>query len=64
MKGIQYDLATGLITGCCSPPVDLTTHPDWPPTRGQIIVDGSVDISGMKVDITQDPPLVVPDNGG
>lgn len=58
MKGIQYDLATGVITGSCSPAIETDKQP-MPGGRGQLIVDDATDFVNMKVDITQDPPALV-----
>lgn len=62
MKGIQYDLATGVITGCCTPAIDTIKQP-MPEGRGQLVVDDGIDYVGMKVDIAQTPPIMVADLG-
>lgn len=59
LKGIQYDLTTGSITGCCTPAINTTVQP-MPEGRGQFLVDPSVQYDGMMVDITQNPPVLVP----
>lgn len=59
LKGIQYDLVSGDITGCCTPSIDLSVQP-MPDGRGQLEVDPSLDYTGMKVDIMQNPPVLVP----
>lgn len=67
MKGLQYDIATGFISGSVSPPLTDEGCLSFPKddngnyTRAQLIVDDTVvDYAGMKVDITQNPPVLVP----
>lgn len=50
MKGIQYDLTTGVITGCCTPAIDTDKQP-MPDGRGQLVVATDVHYDGMKVDL-------------
>lgn len=60
MKGIQYDLATGMITGCCQPSIDTDKQP-MPEGRGQLLVDEAVQYDGLKVDLAT--MTLVPDGG-
>lgn len=60
-QGIQYDLETGNITGCCIPAINTEMQP-MPEGRGQIVMDNFIDYTNMKVDITQNPPVLVPIN--
>ena len=59
MKGIQYDLTSGIITGSCSPAINTDQQP-MPEGRGQLVVAPEIDYTGMKVDITQNSPLLIP----
>lgn len=59
-KGIQYDLATGVITGCCTPSIDTDKQP-MPDGRGQLVVDEGVQYDGQKVDLQT--LTLVPDTG-
>lgn len=59
-KGIQYDLETGKITGCCTPAIDTDKQP-MPEGRGQYLVDPSMEYDGLKVDINAALPTLVPD---
>lgn len=58
-KGIQFDTVTGDVTGCCTPAINTDKQP-MPDGRGQLVVDDTVDYTGMKVDITQTPPVLIP----
>lgn len=58
MQGVQYDLVTGIIEGTVSPPA-TSSMPDG---KGQLILsdDTLVDPDTMKIDTTQDPPILIP----
>lgn len=47
--GIQFDTATGIISGTISPAINTDVQP-MPEGRGQLIVADGTDYTGMKVD--------------
>ena len=58
MKYIQYEIATGVITGSTNVPVDDMVLLDI--GRMQIAVDDSVGEEQIAVDISLGVPLIVP----
>lgn len=55
---VEYDTTTGEIYGVLSPPLAAGASP--PSGRAFITQDSYVDASANKVDVTQNPPVLVP----
>ena len=55
--GIQYNSA-GVINATVTPPLPLEQI--LPDGVAQLIVDDGISLDGMKVDITQNPPVLIP----
>ena len=56
---IQYDSSTGQIDATVQTDKVITGLPE---NKGQIVLDDAIDVLGKKVDITQNPPVLIDDD--